>query len=536
VSLPAASRIVVDEVVGHRRLDLLLPIAILVSLAISLEAVCSFAAAQAAGIAGQSATAQLRCELGSRALRLPMRTLDDVPSATLATRIMTDTDQVRHLVGTGSVQLAASLITAIIALGMLVRLEPALTFALVAVLGTCAAAGTHGVRRITGGLDEAFQHQAVLTGRLAQQLMNIRIIKAYAAERREASGFARGVHRQLRQNVGILRQLAVLATGGTLASESLGILLLVGGAWSVTTGRMTIGGSVMYAWLAGWLVTPVLHLCAEAGELGKAWAALRRIAELRGQSTEDEEDRHQRRVRRIEGGVEFVRVSFAYRPNRPVLRDISLHCPPGSMTALVGPNGSGKSTVCRLLSAYDRPTSGRVLVDGHDLATLHRRSYRSMLGVVLQDEALVEGTIADNIRYGRPGAPLAEVEACGRLAQCDDFVARLPDGYSTLVGERGAHLSAGQRQLVAIARAFLIDPRVLVLDEATSNLDAESERRILSALRALCRGRTTLIIAHRASTIRIADQVIVLDRGAVREHGLRHELSPAPATGPGVPR
>lgn len=535
LGLPAASRIVVDDVVGHRRTDLLLPIAVLVSLAISVEAACSFAAAQAAGIAGQKAIAELRSELASRAFRLPMRALDDVPSATLAARIMTDTDQARHLVGSGSAQLAASLVTAVIALGLLVWLEPILTLGLLVLLVVCAAASTGGVRRVTSGLDEAFQQQSVLAGVLTQQLAHIRVTKACAAERREASRFTRGVHLLLRLQVRVLHHLSVLASGGALASESLGIVLLVGGAWSVTAGRMTIGASVMYAWLSAWLMTPVLHLAAEGGELSKAWSALRRIAELRGQATEDEEDRGAWRPALIEGDVAFERVSFSYQPARPVLRDISLHCPPGSITALVGPNGSGKSTLCRLLLAYDRPTAGRVLVGGHDLASLHRRGYRSTLGVVLQDDALVEGTIADNIRYGRPGATLARVEACGRLAHCDDFVSQLPEGYSTLVGERGAHLSAGQRQLVAIARAFLLDPRVLVLDEATSYLDTDSERWILSALRELVRGRTTLVIAHRASTIRIADQIIMLDRGTARQHRLPHELSPPVlACGPGV--
>ena len=280
----------------------------------------------------------------------------------------------------------------------------------------------------------------------------------------------------------------------------------------------------MYAWLALWLLGPVLHVAAGAGELGKAAAALRRIAELRQRLTEEEEDRGRRRVGRIAGRVDFERVSFAYQPNQLVLRDITLNCPVASTTALIGPNGSGKSTLCRLILAYDRPIAGRILVDGNDLASLHRRSYRSNVGVVLQDDLLFDGTIADCIRYGRPRASLAEVEAAGRLAHCDEFVARLPDGYSTRVGERGAHLSAGQRQRVAIARAFLVDPRILVLDEATSSLDAESEGLVQDALCFLCRGRTTFIIAHHLATVRNADQIIVLDQGAISERGTHQEL------------
>jgi ABC-type multidrug transport system fused ATPase/permease subunit len=222
--------------------------------------------------------------------------------------------------------------------------------------------------------------------------------------------------------------------------------------------------------------------------------------------------------------VEFDDVSYRYLPGRFALRGVSLHAPAGSTTALVGPNGSGKSTLCRLLLAYDRPSAGRILIDGRDLAALDRRSYRSRLGVVLQDDVLFDGTIADNIRYGRPRASLTDVQAAGRLAHCDEFVTRLPDGYSTLVGERGLRLSAGQRQRVAIARAFLVDPRILLLDEATSSLDTESEGLIQDALRFLCRGRTTFVIAHRLTTVRNADQILVLDQGAVAERGTHEEL------------
>lgn len=521
LGLPAAARIVVDQVVGQRRTDLLLPVALLVSLAIAVEVVCSFAATQVAGIAGQKAVAALRRELGSHAMRLPMRALDDAPSSAIAARIMTDTDQVRYVIGSGAVQLAASLLTAGLALGLMVWLEPSLTIMVVLLLTACAAVTTRAFHRITRSLEEVLRQQSALAGSLAQRLAGTGIAKAYAAERREASGFTSEAHGLLRKSVEALRHLSLVTAGGTLTSESLGVLLLVGGAWSVTAGRMTIGSSVMYAWLAGWLMTPVLHVAAGAGELAKAGAALRRIAELKRVATEDEEDRLRHRVGRVTGRVEFDGVSFAYLPGRTILRDISLHCPPGSTTALVGPNGSGKSTLCRLLLAYDRPTAGRILLDGRDLASLHRRSYRANLGTVLQDELLISGTIADSIRYGRPGASVAQVEACGRLAHCDEFVGRLPHGYATSVGDRGSHLSAGQRQLVAIARAFLADPRILVLDEATSNLDAESERWIVAALRSLCRGRTTFIIAHRASTIRIADQIVVLDQGSVREAGIR---------------
>ena len=524
LALPAASRLVVDEVIGRHRNDLLPSIALIVCVAIVVEASAAFGAAQAAGEAGQKAVAALRRELATRALRLPLRDGEDLQSGGLAARVMTDTDQIRSLVGTGSVQLAASLVTAALALGVLVWLEPMLTLVVLVIVGASAARTSGAFRRITYALESVLRQQSELTAALTQTLGGLRIVKAYAAEREEAHQFARASHRLLRRSVDALRHVSVLNAGGTLASGGLGILLLLGGAWSVLAGRMSIGSCVMYAWLASWLMGPVLHVVTGAGDLGRAAAALRRIAELRHRLTEEEEDRRRPRVGRVAGRVDFERVSFGYRSGRSVLNDITLHCPAGSTTALIGHNGSGKSTLCRLILAYDRPLAGRILVDGSDLALLHRRSYRSNVGAVLQDDLLFDGTIADCIRYGRPKASLAEVEAAGRLAHCDEFVARLPDGYSTRVGERGAHLSAGQRQRVSIARAFLVDPRILVLDEATSSLDAESDSLIQSALALLCRGRTTFIIAHRLATIRHADQIIMLDQGSILERGTHHEL------------
>jgi ATP-binding cassette, subfamily B, putative efflux pump len=524
MALPAASRLVVDEVIGRQRAGLLIPIALFVCLAIAIEAAAALGAAQAAGEAGQKAVSALRRELETRAIRLPLRDVDDLQSGGLAARVMTDPEQIRYLVGTGSVQLAASLVTATLALGLLVWLEPMLTLAVLVVVGASVGRISGGFRPIASALEGVLRQQSELTAALTQTLGGLRIVKAYAAEREEAHRFARESHRLLRRSVDALRHISVLNAGGTLASGALGVLLLVGGAWSVTAGRMSIGSCVMYAWLASWLLGPVLHVAAGAGELGRAAAALRRIAELRQRLTEEEEDQGRRRVGRLAGRVDFERVSFGYQPSRSVLSDITLHCPVGSTTALIGPNGSGKSTLCRLILAYDRPIAGRILVDGNDLTLLHRRSYRSNVGVVLQDDLLFDGTIADCIRYGRPKASLAEVEAAGRLAHCDEFVARLPEGYSTRVGERGAHLSAGQRQRVAIARAFLVDPRILVLDEATSSLDAESDSLIQGALGFLCRGRTTFIIAHSLATVRNADQIIVLDQGSIRERGTHQEL------------
>ncbi len=524
MGLPIASRYVVDEVIGRQRGDRLGLVAFLALVAVSLEAVAGFAAAQMAGVAGQRAVASLRQELQARAVALPLRRLEESPSGVLAARIMADSDQVRYLVGNGLVQLIASALTATLALGLLFHLNVWLTLCVLVPLALVGVGVGRSFGRISSGFEKVIRRQAELTGRLGQVLSGIRVVKSFAAERQEASRFAKDSHRLVRDSVAVLRQISLLGAGNTFAAGCLGVLLLVLGGRAVAAGDMSLGSYVMYAWLTGLLMAPVLHVAGSSGELSKAVAAAGRIAALRELPTETEEDRTRPRVRRLVGAVDVENVSYRYDPGQLALRGVSFGAPPGSTTALVGPNGSGKSTLCRLLLGYDRPTKGRILVDGQDLAALHRRAYRARLGVVLQDDMLFAGTVADNIRYGRPQASLADVQAAARLAHCEEFITRLPHGYSTIVGERGLRLSAGQRQRVALARAFLADPRILVLDEATSNLDPEGEALIQDALRLLCRSRTTLVVAHRLSTVRHADQILVLDRGAIAGRGTYEEL------------
>ena len=524
LALPAASKYVVDEVIGRQRSDALWLIGPLACAAVAIEAATAYCATQIAGVAGQRAVAGLRRELQARAVRLPLRLLDASRSGALAARVMTDSEQLRFLVGNGLVQLVAAMLTATLALGLLFWLDASLTLAVLMIVALVAVQVKWSFRHITTALEGASGRQAELTGWFGQVLGGARVVKAYAAERHEAHRFAQQSHRLVREHIHALRGISLLNATSTLAAGSLGVLLLVVGGQVVPAGNMSLGSYVMYVWLTGSLLGPVAHIAASAGELSRAMAALGRIAELRKVATEEEEDRPRGRIQHVIGAVDFEKVSFGYLPERLALHEVSLRAPAGCTTALVGPNGSGKSTLCRLLLAYDRPTAGRILVDGHDLAALHRRRYRSCLGVVLQDDVLFDGTIGDNIRYGRPRASITEIQAAARLAHCDEFVARLPEGYSTLVGERGLRLSAGQRQRVSIARAFLADPRILILDEATSSLDSESESLIQDALAFLCRGRTTFIIAHRLPTVRRADQILVLDRGSIVEWGTHLEL------------
>ena len=524
LAVPTASRHVVDDVIGLRRTGQLGWIALLAGIAVATEAAAGYAASQIAGVAGQRATADIREELQARVVSLRLRDLESHSGGTLATRILADAEQVRFLVGLGLVQLIASALTAALAVGLLLRLNALLTMGVVALVSILALGAGRILGRLSAAFTEVLQCQAQLAGTLCQVLGGIRIVKAYSAERHEAARFSARSQELLRHSVAVLKSICLLGSGSTAVAGYVGVLLLVIGGRSVVVGEMTLGGFVMYLWLSGLLIAPALHITGSVGEVSKALAAAGRIAELRRLPTEVEEDRRHTTMPGCGGAVALEHVSYAYDPGRLALRDVSLTAPPGSTIALVGPNGSGKTTLCRLLIAYDRPTAGRILIDGRDLAAMDRRAYRTRLGVVLQEDVLFDGTIADNIRYGRPRATLREIQAAGRTAHCDEFVAQLPEGYSTPVGERGLRLSAGQRQRVALARALLIDPRILLLDEATSNLDPQSERLIQDALRLLCRGRTTFVIAHRHSTVQNADQILVLDRGQVIDRGSPDEL------------
>jgi subfamily B ATP-binding cassette protein MsbA len=524
LALPTASRYVVDEVIGRRRVELLEIIVPLARVAIAIETAAGFGSVQLAGVAGQRVVAGLRQDLQRRVVGLPLRHLDVGSSGSLAARVMLDSEQARYLVGNGLVQLVASMLTATLASALLFRLDAPLTLAVLAILGLYAAGVKGAFRRLSTAFDSVSRRQAELSGWLCQVLGGVRVVKAYAAERREAHRFARVSHRLVRESIAALRLVSGLGASGALVSGVVGLLVLVAGSQAVVAGTMSLGSLVMFVWLTGLLLAPVMHMAAGAGELGRSVAALGRIAELRALETEAEEDRARCRVRRVMGEVEFENVSFEYVPGRLALRDVSLRAPAGSTIALVGPSGSGKSTICRLLLGFDRPTSGRILVDGQDLATIRRRDYRAHLGVVLQEDVLFEGTVAENIRYGRPGASWGEVLAAGRMAHCDEFAEMLPEGYGTLVGERGVRLSGGQRQRVAIARAILADPKVLVLDEATSSLDDESQVLIQAALRTLCQGRTTLVVAHRLSTFRSAGQILVAAGGTIVERGSHEDL------------
>ena len=522
--LPASSKVLIDKVIGASRSDLLVPLALAVGGATIVQALTTFALSQVMSVAAQRAITEMRKRVNEHVLRLPVSFFDTTQTGVLISRILNDADGIRNLVGTGLVQLSGGLVTASIALAVLFYLNwqlTALTLLILLVFGSGMAFAFNKLRPI---FRERSVITAEVTGRLSQELSGIRVVKTYTAERREQLIFARGVHRLLRNIARSITGVSAVTAFSTIVIGGVGVLILLIGGRAVAAGTMTLGDFVMYVFFVGLVVQPLVQIASIGTQISEAFAGLDRIRELRLMSTEGEEDLRRQPVGELRGDVTFEDVSFEYTPGVPVLRSVSLHAPAGTTTALVGSSGSGKSTLISLIMAFNRPTSGRILVDGRDLASLHLGEYRSHLGVVLQENFLFDGTVAENIAFSRPGASMEDIREAARLAHCDEFITEFEDGYDTIVGERGVRLSGGQRQRVAIARAILADPQILILDEATSSLDSESEALIRDGLRSLRHGRTTFVIAHRLSTIATADQILVLEEGRIVECGTQDEL------------
>jgi ABC-type multidrug transport system fused ATPase/permease subunit len=524
LALPASSKYLIDHALKEGRHQILLPLAIGVLLATVVQAVTGFALSRLLGVAAQRAVTDMRRRIAEHVIRLPVSAFDATQTGVLISRVMNDAEGIRNLVGTGLVQLAGGLVTAVIAMGVLFWLNWQLTSVTVLLMAAFAGGMAVAFTRLRPVFRERGKIQAEVTGRLTETLGGIRIVKSYVAERREQLTFTRGVHRLFRNIASTMTGISAVSALSTVVIGVVGALMIVMGGGAILSGRMTLGDFVMYIFFTGMVAAPLIQIASISTQVSEAFAGLDRIRELLGQTTEDDEDRTREPAGTLEGRVSVDHVWFEYNPGVPVLRDVSFEAPAGSTTALVGSSGSGKSTMLSLVMAFNRPTKGVVRVDGRDLATIRLREYRSHLGIVLQDNFLFDGTVADNIRFARPDASMEEVRAVSRIAHCDEFIERFPDGYDTVVGERGVKLSGGQRQRVAIARAILADPVILILDEATSSLDSESESLIQDGLRALRQGRTTFVIAHRLSTIVSADQILVLEGGEIVERGSHREL------------
>ncbi len=522
--LPASTKYVVDDVLRGGRTELLVPIALLALGATIVQATMSFLLSQVVSVAGQRAIAQMRRRVQSHVLKLPSSYFDNTKSGVLISRIMTDAEGIRNLVGTGILQLVGGFFTATLALAWLFHLNWRLTSVTLVLLLAFAGAMTYAFRHLRPIFRERGELTAQVTGRLAETLGGVRTVKVYTAEKREERAFTTGVHRLFRNIARTITGSSAVSAVSAVIVGGVGVLIMWMGGSAVQSGAMTLGDLFSYTIFVGVMVAPLVQIAGIGTQISEAFAGLDRIRELMGMPTEVDEDRGRDGVDVIEGDVVFDHVGFGYRPGVPVLHDVSFSAPAGSTTALVGPSGSGKSTLIGLVMAFQRPDSGRVLVDGRDLRELRLHDYRAQLAAVLQDNFLFDGTIRDNIAFARPGATDGDVRDAARIAHADEFIERFDAGYDTIVGERGVKLSGGQRQRVAIARAILADPRVLILDEATSSLDSESESMIRDGLRSLRHGRTTFVIAHRLSTIQSADQILVLDGGRIVERGTHAEL------------
>lgn len=522
--LPTSTKVLIDDVVGKGRTELLLPLLAAIGAATVVQAGTSFALTQLLSKGAQKLIAELRTTVQAHVTRLPVAYFDGQKTGNLVSRVMNDVEGIRNLVGTGVVELAGGFLTALLALGVMLTLSPLLTGLTVLFLALFAA----GILAAFGVLRPIFRERSRIhgevSGRLTETFAGIRVVKGYHGEAREASVFAEGVSRLLANVLKSITGMSTLSVASTLLLGGVGAVVMWFGTRQILAGTLTVGGLFTYTVLLGFLVAPVFQVVGIGTQLTEALAGLERTKEVLSETPEDVDPRRTVDLPPVRGEVVFEEVRFAYAGGREVLHGVSFRAEPGTVTALVGPSGSGKSTIIGLVAAFLSPGSGRVLVDGVDLSTVRLGSFRSQLGVVLQESFLFDGTIRENVAFSRPSATEAEVVAACRVARVDEFAEAFEKGYETVVGERGVKLSGGQRQRVSIARALLADPRVLILDEATSSLDTESEALIQQGLAELLKGRTTFVIAHRLSTIRRADQILVVEGGLVVERGRHEEL------------
>ncbi|MCC7153266.1 MAG: ABC transporter ATP-binding protein [Bryobacterales bacterium] len=517
--LPASTKFLVDDILGKHRTELLNPLILAVLAATTVQGVTSFWLTQLLSKSAQRLIAELRCKVQSHIGRLPVTYFDANKTGQLVSRIMNDVEGVRNLVGTGFVEFLGGVLTALLSFVMLIRISPLLTGLALAVVLSFGFVLQKAFRTLRPIFRERSKITADVSGRLTESLGGVRVIKGYHAEAREEAVFAAGVRRILDNVLQSLTGVSLLSLSATVLLGLVGALVMYVGGRQILAGSLTLGGFVTFTAFMGFLVAPVFQIVGIGTQLTEAIAGLERTREVLAEQREDADPRRTGVLGTIEGQIRFEDVRFSYEEGKEVLHGISFEARPGTVTALVGSSGSGKSTTIGLVAAFHTPSSGSVYVDGEDLSTVDLGSYRTQLGVVLQETFLFDGTIADNVRFSKPEATDADVmEAC-RIARVDEFAVRFPDGYETVVGERGVKLSGGQKQRVSIARAILADPRILILDEATSSLDSETESMIQEGLAFLMRGRTTFVIAHRLSTIRRADQILVMEGGKILESG-----------------
>jgi subfamily B ATP-binding cassette protein MsbA len=522
--LPYSTKFLIDNVIVKRHLEMLKPLLLLVLGATIIQGISSFSLTQLLSKAAQRLIAELRQRVQAHIGRLPVTFYDGTKTGTLVSRIMSDVEGVRNLLGTGLVDFAGGLLTSVIALVVLFRISApmtALAFGFLLCFGVALNKAFSTIRPI---FRERGKINAEVTGRLAESLGGVRVIKGYHAEDREEKVFASGVHRLLDNVMRTLTATSVMSLSASLLMGVVGAVIMYIGSHQIMAGTLTIGGFFTFTLFLGFLVAPIMQIVSIGTQLTEALAGLERTHEVLSERPEDKDPRRTVELPDLQGRIVFDHVSFSYDGNRTVLHDVSFQAEPGTVTALVGSSGSGKSTTIGLISAFYVPSAGTISVDGVDLSTVRLDSYRTRLGVVLQESFLFDGTIRENVAFSKPNATEEEIMRACRIARVDEFAESFDDKYDTIVGERGVKLSGGQRQRISIARAILAEPRILILDEATSSLDSESESLIQQGLSYLMQGRTTFVIAHRLSTIRRADQILVIEQGRIVERGTHEEL------------
>jgi subfamily B ATP-binding cassette protein MsbA len=522
--LPGASKFLIDDVIPSGDLNLLKWLVIGVVAAVTVQATTSYALTQILSVEAQHLIAKLRSKVQKHIIQLPIRFFDNTKTGELVSRIMTDVEGVRNLVGTGFAQMIGGILTAIISLALLIYISPLMTlYVLVPVIifGLISLKAFGKIRPI---FRERGKINAEVTGRLTETLGGIRVIKGFNAEAQEIKTFEAGVERLFLNVKASLTATSFVTSAATflLGLASAGIMGI--GGYMIMEGQMTFGDFLAFTLYLGFMIAPIVQMSNIGSQFTEAFAGLDRTEEIMNMPLESDAKERTIRLPGIKGDVRFDKVSFAYAEGKEVVKGISFHAPEGSVTALVGTSGSGKTTIAGLAASFLNPDSGKITVDGVDLKKIMLESYRSQLGVVLQDDFLFEGTIRENILFPRPDASEERLMQAVKAAHVDEFTNRFEEGLDTLIGERGVKLSGGQRQRIAIARAILADPRILVLDEATSNLGTESEALIQVSLKELMKGRTTFVIAHRLSTIRQADQILVIEQGEIVERGKHEEL------------
>lgn len=522
--LPLSTKYLVDHVLAEHHGNMLLPLVGLVFVATGVQAVTSYSLTQLLSKAAQRMIADLRKRVQQHIGRLSVRFYDANRTGVLVSRIMTDVEGVRNLIGTGLVQFVGGIVTALLVFVFLLYRSRHMTLIVFGVVVLFVVVLQKAFSTIRPIFRERGRINAEVTGRLTESLGGVRVVKGYHAEEREASVFGKGVDRLLANVISSLTATSLLSFASTTVLGVVGGLVMLMGGHEVLSGRMTTGDYFQYTMLLAYMIAPVFQIVNVGTQLTEAVAGLDRTMEILSEKNEFDDPLRSNPMQEIQGEVRFADVRFAYEPDKPVLKGISFEARPGTVTALVGSSGSGKSTIISLICGFHKPDSGQVLVDGVDLSTVRLSDFRGQLGVVLQESFLFDGSIRDNILFSYPDATEEQFEAACRIARVDEFAERFPEGYETIVGERGVKLSGGQRQRLSIARAILADPRILILDEATSSLDSESEAMIQNGLSYLMQGRTTFVIAHRLSTIRRADQILVVEGGEVIERGTHQSL------------